>query len=350
MTLLYLDGTTRGNAYGEVQRSAPLPAFDGTGYFAIANPLGGNGFGGNSTSSDRNWFFPDGGSAGPFYCGFRFYFEDNILNTTAFFTIGEVKLGAVLDHLVVRIDAGGSMRLFLSNTQIDVSVTNEITTKRWHYFEMSWTIHDTTGAYDIRIDGVSIMSDTNVDTRFGGEGISNRLSHQQTFQRDWAYSDFYLCDGNGSLNNGFLGEIHVETLTPDADGNRNNFTPLSGLTNYEMVDDGDGIDDDTTYVSSATAGDDELYSFTTITNTADNVYGVQVRAYARKEDAGFRELSGLCRETGATEANTARLLPPGDPNFYRDPSGFIFEQNPSGPANWTTTTVNSSEFGVTINA
>jgi len=132
-------------------------------------------------------------------------------------------------------------------------------------------------------------------------------------------------------------------LDPDGDGNRNDFTQLSGLTNYEMVDEAEQ-DEETSYVSSATALDDDLYTFSNLVSNFTTVYGVQVKMLGRNEDAGRRDISALCRSSTSESNGDVTHF---NQDRYRMVSG-IFEQNPNGPANWSDTTIDAAEFGITL--
>ena len=44
-----------------------------------------------------------------------------------------------------------------------------LSTDNWHYIEVKVVVHDTAGSYEIRVDGVTVLSDTDVDTRGGDD-------------------------------------------------------------------------------------------------------------------------------------------------------------------------------------
>jgi hypothetical protein len=149
------------------------------------------------------------------------------------------------------------------------------------------------------------------------------------------------------VNNARLGEVTMEMLLPDGDGNRNNFTATgAGTTNADRVDDGASPDGDTTYVSSSTLDDDELYTHgnITLTNT-DTYYAVVVRHLSRKEDAGDRQMRCLARSV-ATEAESVATGVGAEFRYYDG----IFEVDPNGGGAWTQSSINAAEFGVTIEA
>ena len=216
---------------------------------------------------------------------------------------------------------------------------------RWYYIEYKVVLATgATGSWEVKVDGVTVGSGSGVAT-----SNVNTTSCIQTLlgvgaTNDNRVADYYVCDGAGASLNDFLGDVHIETVFPDGDGNRNNWTPLSGLTNYEMVDETEP-DRDTSYVSTSTAGNDELYTFAALTVDADTVLACVPKALMVSEDGGYREARVLCRSSVSESTGATYAISSG--NRYRHLWGVI-EQNPNGPAAWTDTTVNAAEFGVEL--
>ena len=93
---------------------------------------------------------------------------------------------------------------------------------QWHYFEVKVVCHDTAGYYQVRIDGVTVLSGTNVDTRAGADTRFVRFRMDEYYQY---MDDIYICDTDGTANNDFLGQILVEAIFPNADGDNSDWTP-----------------------------------------------------------------------------------------------------------------------------
>jgi len=231
-----------------------------------------------------------------------------------------------------------------ANDEIDRVRADIHLDRRWHYIEYKTTIDASAGSYELRLDGVNIMSGSTVDTQFTVNAWATNLELYPEAAVEFQFADLYVLDTTGgSPWNDFLGDIHIEVLDPDGDGNRNDFTQLSGLTNYEMVDEAEQ-DEETSYVSSATALDDDLYTFSNLVSNFTTVYGVQVKMLGRNEDAGRRDISALCRSSTSESNGDVTHF---NQDRYRMVSG-IFEQNPNGPANWSDTTIDAAEFGITL--
>lgn len=156
------------------------------------------------------------------------------------------------------------------------------------------------------------------------------------------WDDLYICDGTGSTNNDFLGDVRVQTLYPSSAGATSAFTSSSGGVNYTNVDE-TPANGDTDYNSSATVGATDTYGYTDIPASA-TVKGVQVNVIARKDDAGTRTIAPVVRHSGTDYVGTAQSAGAGT---YSDLLQ-LYEQNPGTSAAWVATDVNNAEFGAKI--
>lgn len=216
----------------------------------------------------------------------------------------------------------------------------------WHYIEFEIKIHDTTGYVTIRVDGVAVESATGLDNQSDISSNMDRFS----FGGDTAaavncdFDDFYILDDSGAAPyNTFLGDCRIETLSPNADGTTNNFTPSAG-SNYQNVDETPGPDDDTSYNESSGVGNKDLYNMTALSELFDTVYAVMPEVYARKNDVGTRTINNVVR-TGTTEDDgPARGL--GESYAYHQ--GDILIQDPDTVTDWTAAGVNAAQCGLKI--
>lgn len=248
----------------------------------------------------------------------------------------------------LELQSSGEMEVNRSFTQVDITSGLGITAGKWYYLEFEFFIHDTLGTYELRIDGVNVMSGGPVDTKAtttsnpaNTTGVYILGNSSGTLWID----DIYLIDDTGLTNNSFLGDCYVETLYPDGDGTTNDFTPLSGLTNYEMVDDGGTPDTGTTYVSSSTVNHIDLYTFEDLVEEVTDIYGVRVGAMGRIMSAGPRQVRCLARSGAVNYEGNAFGLPPDYVHVNH-----VWEVNPNTAAAWTEANFNSAEFGYTIEA
>lgn len=217
---------------------------------------------------------------------------------------------------------------------------------RSYYLEIKVTIDNTVGVVEIKVDGTTILNLTGIDTqatgnasadsvRWGGDGGSTRSLH---------VSDIYLLDGTGSApNNTFWGDTRVQAIFPNGNGNSSQFvgSDADSTDNYLLVDE-ITPNSDTDYVESSTVTDKDTYAFGNVAATAGPVNGLQILPFARKTDAGVREIASVAR-LGTTEDDSADETLATSYAYYPD----IRELDPDGNP-WTISNVNASEFGVKV--
>jgi hypothetical protein len=208
----------------------------------------------------------------------------------------------------------------------------------WRYYELKFTIHDSTGSFELRVNGETSVSATGVDTKNGGTGIPDRvaLGTSSAGSTNHLFDDFYAASGAT-----FLGDVRVQSILPSGAGNTTQWTASAG-SNYECVDDADP-NGDTDYVSETTASEKDTYAFGSLTPTSGTIAGVQVMAYARKDDAGSRSIAPVYRPA-STDYDGATVTVGDSYTYYRE----ITEVSPETSAAWTIAEVNGAEFGVKL--
>lgn len=219
------------------------------------------------------------------------------------------------------------------------TATAGLTEDTWQYLEVETTIHDSTGIIKVYLDGNLILNLTSVDTRNGGTGIVNRIQITGT-SNDILIDDLYVKVGTGETR---LGDVRVCTVLPNGAGATTEWDPSAG-SNYQNVDDADP-DDDSTYNSTSTAGEIDLYAYPDIAVAAGTIYGVQQTAVCRKDDAGTRTIKHIARP-GSTNNLSAAV---GIGSSYLGYS-YMWLLNPDTAAAWAISEVNASQFGLEMEA
>lgn len=229
-----------------------------------------------------------------------------------------VRSGGTL-HLYVIFDASGHLQVYRGDGTLLATGTTVIPTSGFTYIEMKWTIHDSTGAVEVRLNGLGSAecSATNVDTRNGAVASfdnirifgRNGFGNGNTINID----DVYLCDGTasgitGAPNDDFLGDVRVDYQPPVTDavsaGTHADFTPSTGSDHGALVDE-TTANDDTDYNASSTPGDIDSYKHAALATTPTTIFGVMPVPVARKTDAGARTIAPLVRSDGTDYPGTA---------------------------------------------
>ena len=214
----------------------------------------------------------------------------------------------------------------------------------YQFIELKVLFHASAGTVEIRVDGVEVLSLTSQNTLATSTAVMTRIDLVGANSPEPAFDSMYVLDDSGSDNTDFLGEVFVETLVPDADGNVNDFTRVGGgSNNWEAVDDIAPPDDDTTYNHSVTATDQELYGFAALAGNIGTIFAVEASALVRKEDPGFREIQ-LRSRSNVTEVDSPNK---GMSLTYRY-INHIFENDPDGGTDWDEAAVNAAEFGIVL--
>lgn len=217
--------------------------------------------------------------------------------------------------------------------------TTSLLSNTFYFLEFKATI-GTAGSFQARIGGRDEIALSAGNTDPLGLGVATRVVlWADQFQLTMTYDDLYICDGTGTANNDFLGDMRVEDLHPVSAGAHADyaFTGAASATAAvnEVAEDGD-----TSYVHSETVGDKQTYLFGPLSSAPTAVAGVQLSLVARKDDAGVRALAPVFRAAGADHA--AGLIPLTDSYGY---ATYVAENNPASGLPWTGDEVDAIEAG-----
>lgn len=240
------------------------------------------------------------------------------------------------------IDGNGSAGTILGTA----STGPTIIVGNWYYLEILLTV----GGSGSLI--VNLWSGGGSTTVLNLSGVTTQHTANATFNGIWLngtannvntqYDDMYVNTPAGTVNNGFLGEVRVQTIYPVTDGHASQWTPNTGSGNASKVNE-TLVDDDTTYVTSATPGQLDAYNHAAIA-TQGVIFGVQSNVTARKDDAGTRSVAfdfydGL---TDYINSNAHGLQ-----SSYQDFLD-IYETDPANGLPWTIAGFNAKQIGVSM--
>jgi hypothetical protein len=226
----------------------------------------------------------------------------------------------------------------------------------WHYVEFKVTIHNSAGSIQVKVDENNIIGPTSsLDTQNTGtaQATGIRIGSAPcnpiggTGDDFWSVyiDDLYVFDGNssgvsGAPNNDFIGDVRIEALYPNGNGNSSQWvgSDSNSTDNYLLVDE-HPPNDDTDYTESSTVGNKDTYAFTNCTPASATVYGTQNLTYAKKTDAGARTLK-IVERLSATERDGSAKTLSTSYGYHRD----VHDSDPTG-TQWTLANVNAAEFG-----
>lgn len=211
-----------------------------------------------------------------------------------------------------------------------------IASNTWYYIEWDYNVHDSTGTYELRVNGVSVAtSGGTADTRNGGtSGVIDRIAIQQPNGTATDWDDYYEASGASS----FQGDSRVITDVPSGDGAATAWTASAG-SDYQCVDE-IPYNSDTDYISTTTSTADGTFGFPS-TGVTGTVLGVQTMAIARKDDAAARNLAMLVDSGGTLDVGSSQALGASYAPFAR--TDLV---DPDTGSAWAMTAVNAAEYGV----
>lgn len=287
---------TIGNYY-----TLTLPAFSGSLLLGVANfvsALSGNG--------NRQSFFSLRDSVGALVCGFG-------------------------------SDATGVPFITFNGSTYTTGASAVLLASQFQYLELQYVSGGTTV---LRVNGVAVVTTTapagTPTTLRIGDGTNNALGVTQKI------ADLYIADTSGTVNNALLGDSQVVNRFPRADVAGQQWAPSTGTAHYSLVND-TAEDGDSTYIESSTPGQVDRFTSSDAIGTPVAVYGVGVRAIARKTDGATRQIN-LQIANGASVASgpTATL----GTSFAG--TAAAFNTDPATGAAWTLTGASNAQFGVNV--
>jgi hypothetical protein len=140
----------------------------------------------------------------------------------------------------------------------------------WYYIEFKVFCHATSGTAEVRLNGVTIISLTGINTQSGTNAWHNMV--KVSAYQSQRFDDFYICDSTGTCND-FQGACRVLGLFPDSDTETVQWTTSSGTTHYNLIDENPA--NTTDYVYTSTQGDTDLYHYPSLIGTG-TIIGLQV--------------------------------------------------------------------------
>lgn len=242
------------------------------------------------------------------------------------------------------LTSAGLIRAYRGNGTLLATGSTNLLAGTWYYLEFKVTIADSNGAIEVRQNGTTIMTyagDTKNSSTYASACMIY-IGAYTTWETIYFVDDLYVCDGTGSVNNDFLGDVRVDTLLPTGAGSSTQFTPVGNAANYsnvcEAIPDGD-----TTYNYADTAGYTDSFAVGDLTLLGATIFGVQSNLLARKDDAGTRTMAPNAYISGTNYAGTTQSLA----DTYIDLLQ-LWENNPATSSAWTEAVINGAEFGYKV--
>ena len=201
------------------------------------------------------------------------------------------------------------------------------------------------GACEVRIDGVTVLNVTGVNTQAQATAVIGQVkvglfdNVHLTFPPYMDVDDYALWDTEGYQNADFIGDKKVYFLLPNADTAEEDWTPATGADSYEMVN--NVPPNDAQYIQAANPGDLSRFDLTNLPAEVVSVAGIVALARVVKTDAGNAKIRlGV---TSGGDTDTGAELPVSMAPAYLQS---IFELDPDTDAPWTVSGVNACQLQI----
>ena len=250
-------------------------------------------------------------------------------------------------QVAAHFTASKTLVLFCGSVAAAVASTGSAVlggTSAWDFVEMEAYWHSTTGSCTVYVSDIPVVS-------FTGD-TTNGAAASGLNQADWGFplsggttpmavDDFYVLDDQGSTNTVRVGSTcRIRTYYPSADVTVS-MTPLTGASNWPMVDE-TGNWDSTTYVHASAASTYDLYGLGSVVGSwsaNETPRGVQVVATALTISgtatiAVQLVLSGVTSRTASQALSTA----------YTQAHRLVGDTTPGGSA-WAVSLMSAVQIG-----
>lgn len=230
-----------------------------------------------------------------------------------------------------------------------VNTGRVIEENEWVFVEMKAVASTGTGYYVLRLNEEVVYSYTGATISATDSPILNQIwlheIPESLFSNPgarWWIDDLFALDESGDTNNDFIGDCQVISLYPNNSGTYTQWEVTGATYNYDAVN--EELDYDTaSYVYTSGSGKTDSYNYQDLDLYNRTIHGVQLNAVVRKTDGGGVRVAGIVRQGGVDYSGTGTYINASWSNAYDN-----WDQNPSGTVAWTETTINNSEFGITV--
>lgn len=300
-----------------------------------------------SAGQTFGWVIPSAQTDAEVWIGLAAIHNATLNNSVDRFILTLFGDGSTTTHLSLYVDSTGKLYLYRgtsAGTLLGSSAAGVVTAGVWYYLELHAVIDNTVGEYEVRVDGVNVLSGSGADTQNGGTAPVtifrvNRASTDVSY-----YDDVYCVTGDGVGVSGFQNEISIEGIRPNGNGNYSQLVGQDGdsTNNYQNVDELPFSSVD--YNGSSTPGNKDTYTYGNLTATSGTILGSVLHYAAYKNAAGFIKGRGLFRIGGTDYARADTPILSGTVRKFSD----VMEDSPATSSAWTISEVNGLEAGFEV--
>lgn len=263
--------------------------------------------------------------------------------------------GQFLFSFNVNID--GTISLYGASNIIGTTNAPWFSSNNWTFAECIVTFSGTTnilvtadlyvnGNYSAPLISGSILTGINKSNLLSNSATTNVITLNSGLNGPGSGTidgSFYIHNGGGAIP-GVWGDGKILRILPNGDTAQADWTPNSGTTHYNRINELPK-DDDTTYLSAGTVSNKDSWDWEDIPAFSGVIRDVQISIAARKDDEGSKAYRIGVGAT-LTEAQSA--------DFYINDSYYYnhigWDLDPATGLAWTRAGFNAKQFGVELRA
>lgn len=246
---------------------------------------------------------------------------------------------ATSTYLVLQTHSNGSLSVNDIVSEIRATSAPGIIVKdTWYYIELVWSRH-TNGVARCFVNGVEVLTTPASNFFDGNDALYCFFGTTSLGTAGTAsYDDIYIDQGTSVRS--ARGNVRIETLLPTADTAQADWTPLAG-SGFSNIDDTNGSDGDTSYISTTTVGHKSLFEFQDLASSGA-IKAVAVASRASRTDAGSATYRTVINSSSTEQTSASHVPAEGAYGLLRD----IYETDPDTASDWTVSSVNALKAGV----
>lgn len=215
---------------------------------------------------------------------------------------------------------------------------------QWYFLEIKTVINDTTGSYEVQVDGVSVLSETGIDTRDGGNGVFSdiQIGGFASGSNGADCAGLIVWDDQGGDLTDFPGPCSLTAIHPDGDGDDEQWSTSSGTDSYLLVNETAPHDDDSDYIEDSTSTNRTLFTYGNVSTNFTGIIGIQINTVVRETDASDFTLINTVKSGGTLYPESAQAI--AGQTYESLPN--VLDLDPDTSAAWTVTNLNAVQVGV----
>lgn len=206
----------------------------------------------------------------------------------------------------------------------------------WYVIEIRIKAHNTLGAIEVRVDGITDISFSGC-TAPAGYHWTDRMG----WYAFWMYfiDDIVVNDTTGTENNSWPNQMKVILLKPTTGGDYSEWNKEGKILGYECVN--DMPKNPSTYVYSTSSGQREMYQLENMPADASSIAVVRSSAWANRSSKNLSQLDFEVKTHGSIYTSS-------DQGLYLAPhhTSYAWDVNPNTGVAWTVDEVNNVQGGI----